>query len=463
MPRAPQSKIAESPLFKELRESVSSETTAFTFACGGTIPIVTSLLEPQVAAAESEEMQSTPSACLPVDLRWDPDDPSVEARQTKITFPLELGTRSNLEQLIKDMAPATFGLGGEDVYDESYRKASKMDPTRFASTLNPYDLGIVDAVAQALLPSLRHAKQPRAVKAELYKLNMYSGPSGKFKSHVDTPRSPSQFGSLVICLPLQFKGGALEVRHKGKTVAFDWSSANDGSNGGTPSICWAAFYSDCEHEIFEVTEGHRLTLTYNLYSVRGNGQLGGNYPWLDPMQLPLYKTIRDLVGDEDGWQNGGLIGYNCSHVYPHSNTSKLNFMVPDNLKGADMLMYEIFKSLGLKVRFRPVVSKLGFRDYQDGDALPIVGLSLKGETWDMVDEYYEQAFDEWAGRTEGPKTDPRYVDFLDVHWLNDWGHQEPQITYIAYGNQASNFVSYSCVSMIVEVPPSGAQEEVQLE
>lgn len=25
----------------------------------------------------------------------------------------------------------------------------------------------------------------------------------------------------------------------------------------------------------------------------------------------------------------------------------------------------------------------------------------------------------------------RYVDFLDVHWLNDWGHQEPQITWIS--------------------------------
>jgi hypothetical protein len=133
---------------------------------------------------------------------------------------------------------------------------------------------------------------------------VYSGPSGKFKAHVDTPRSTSHFGSLVVCLPLQFKGGALEVRHKGKTVTFDWSDAVNGSDGETPSICWAAFYSDCEHEIFEVTEGHRLTLTYNLYSVRGNGQLGGNYPWLDPTQLPLYKTIRDLVSDRDGWENG---------------------------------------------------------------------------------------------------------------------------------------------------------------
>jgi hypothetical protein len=89
-------------------------------------------------------------------------------------------------------------------------------------------------------------------------------------------------------------------------VSFDWSKTNDGSSDQPPSLCWAAFYSDCEHEIFEVTKGHRLTLTYNLYSVRGNGQLGGNFPWLDPTQLPLYNTIRDLVRDKNGWENGEL-------------------------------------------------------------------------------------------------------------------------------------------------------------
>jgi hypothetical protein len=140
---------------------------------------------------------------------------------------------------------------------------------------------------------------------------LYSGPSGKFKAHVDTPRSPDQFGSLVICFPLEHHGGALEVRHKGKTVSFDWS--NSKADGKEPSIGWAAFYSDCEHEVLEVTEGHRLTLTYNLFCVRGNGQLGGNSPWLDPTHLPLYRTIRGLVQD-DGWHNGQYTHPNLSDI-----------------------------------------------------------------------------------------------------------------------------------------------------
>lgn len=37
------------------------------------------------------------------------------------------------------------------------------------------------------------------------------------------------------------------------------------------------FYSDCEYEVLEVTQGYRLTLAYKLYYVCDNGQLGGNY------------------------------------------------------------------------------------------------------------------------------------------------------------------------------------------
>ena len=55
-----------------------------------------------------------------------------------------------------------------------------------------------------LLPSV--PGNQRGVRAELYKLNVYSAPSGKFKAHVDTPRSEKQFGSLVVCLPVAHEG-----------------------------------------------------------------------------------------------------------------------------------------------------------------------------------------------------------------------------------------------------------------
>ena len=44
-------------------------------------------------------------------------------------------------------------------------------------------------------------------------------------------------------------------------VNFDWSTGSVQPG----HIHWAAFYSDCEHEVMEVESGHRITLTYNLY------------------------------------------------------------------------------------------------------------------------------------------------------------------------------------------------------
>lgn len=80
----------------------------------------------------NEQLRAT--SCLPIQLRWDSIEKLALSSQTKITLPLEPDTEKNLEQLVKDMAPTTFGLGGEHVYDESYRKATKLDPTRFSST-----------------------------------------------------------------------------------------------------------------------------------------------------------------------------------------------------------------------------------------------------------------------------------------------------------------------------------------
>ena len=141
--------------------------------------------------------------------------------------------------------------------DDNYRKAGKLDTDQFLTSFCPYATGIIDVVTQLLLPNSTGG-EPRAIKAELYKLNVYSAPGGKFKPHVDTPRSTSQIGSLVVALPVTHEGGELAVRFAGKEMVFDWSSNAEDEE---TVISWAAFYSDCEHEVFEVTSGHRVTLT----------------------------------------------------------------------------------------------------------------------------------------------------------------------------------------------------------
>jgi hypothetical protein len=71
------------------------------------------------------------------------------------------------------MEPATFSRGGEDVHDEIYRKALKLDPSRFSTNFCPYEKGIVDMIARLLLPRYPFTfSEARTVKAELYKLNV---------------------------------------------------------------------------------------------------------------------------------------------------------------------------------------------------------------------------------------------------------------------------------------------------
>lgn len=129
-----------------------------------------------------------------------------------------------------------------------------------------------------------------------------------FHPHVDTPRGDGQFGSLVVCLPSAHSGGELLVRHEGTTVQFDWSTANVSSN----CIRWAAFYSDCEHEVLEVTSGHRLTLTYNLYIREHKGGVFGRTLTMSPEQLPLYGIVKDLLDQPGFLREGKLFNYGSS-------------------------------------------------------------------------------------------------------------------------------------------------------
>jgi hypothetical protein len=59
-----------------------------------------------------------------------------------------------IAELLKNCEPATFGHKGKEALDESYRHAVKLDETQFCTSFSPYDVGIVDAVAQTLLPAV---------------------------------------------------------------------------------------------------------------------------------------------------------------------------------------------------------------------------------------------------------------------------------------------------------------------
>ena len=285
--------MANDNTLRRLAAAVNGQAAAATFACGGSI---------QFSSCLRTYDSIDDDGIVPCfQLQWDTKD----GAGGKVRFPLTSDDQVRLQGLVEACRPASFGLGGKEVLDQSYRKAGKLDRSEFLTDFHPHDCGIIDSIRQILLPSmtkgggtlfpsdsflfktpiwvvghilgagkgffptyslvtglptpLRVTRWPslplavlldivsklslslktaltvkslsegigigtRGVRAELYKLNVswpellifynehllssqvYSGPSGMFNAHVDTPRGAKNFGSLVVCLPCSHEG-----------------------------------------------------------------------------------------------------------------------------------------------------------------------------------------------------------------------------------------------------------------
>src|SRR3954466_6291703 len=159
------------------------------------------------------------------------------------------------EQLIAVAERAPYGRGEETLVDPAVRRTWQIDAGRvhiggrhWPRTLER----IVSRAAEGL-------GVDGPVEAEVYKLLIYAE-GDFFVRHRDTEKAPGMFATLVIVLPSVpvSTGGELIVRHKGREVRLDLRPEEPSE------VRFAAFYADCVHELTPVTQGHRLTLIYNL-------------------------------------------------------------------------------------------------------------------------------------------------------------------------------------------------------
>ncbi|KAJ7124525.1 hypothetical protein C8R44DRAFT_831192 [Mycena epipterygia] len=141
---------------------------------------------------------------------------------------------------------ATFGRNGDDILDETYRKAE-----------------ILDVAHSQLLEGFSDAN--KHINAEFYKFNICGFVFQGAQGH---PRAGNMFRSLVVVFPTFHVGGALLLRHDNKEQVFDSSRLLSPFN--TSKVAYAAFYGDVEYEVTVVDSGHRVTLTYNLYFAEGS-------------------------------------------------------------------------------------------------------------------------------------------------------------------------------------------------
>jgi hypothetical protein len=106
-------------------------------------------------------------------IRWD-DKTKGYARTLRLPLGDDTVAQDSFALLLNACQPATFGFGSQEILDEEYRKAGKMDTNDFCTDFNPYEHGIVDTINQVLAQGSHSAGRGLGVKAELYKLNVGS-------------------------------------------------------------------------------------------------------------------------------------------------------------------------------------------------------------------------------------------------------------------------------------------------
>ena len=148
------------------------------------------------------------------------------------------------------------------------------------------------------------------------------------------------FGTLVVCLSSPFTGRALVTRHNDLEIIYDWSTSSD------QELQWAAFYGDVEHEINQVTEGNRVTLTYNLYASDCDSSA---CTVLDVSNTPFYKNLKAALQCPHFLRCGGTLGFICQHKYVIEESHEGLPL----LKGSDRTIVLSAKSLDLTVQVKP--------------------------------------------------------------------------------------------------------------
>ena len=80
-------------------------------------------------------------------------------------------TETQAQDLNRACSPATFGLNNQDVFDESYRKAGKLDVGKFSWPFSPASRS--DFIVQLISGLFPSDSLRKGIRFELYKLNVY--------------------------------------------------------------------------------------------------------------------------------------------------------------------------------------------------------------------------------------------------------------------------------------------------
>lgn len=384
---------------------------------------------------------------------------------------------SNIDKKLRAWcAPASFGEGTETRTDARVRDGRQLYARDGALAVEGFDdalRGILSQIRASLCP---HETAPPI--AELHSLNVY-GRGGHFVAHKDTPREPSVFATLVVCLPLTFSGVRLVVEQHA-SATFDWATRSY-SFASSPekearSIRWAAFFGDVDHRIETVTSGCRATLTYELRRatrVPVSETAGPSQP--NEAEAAFAEALADALADPQFVSDGGTFGMPCLHLYAVPTGARTLLEIEslrDGLKGRDRLVATALTRAGLEPRIVPYVFETcagdSWRLHRDASVREkqIFGQKrLKGSSlerklpiefhadWDQPDDVVWLVRPAWVSTYREP-ADGRPEPAVEL-----LGETEYSATDY-FGNEASHVSFYAAAAILFDVPPTSARKRV---
>jgi len=392
------------------------------------------------------------------------------------------GSLADCETLSKACKAATFGMNDRDVLDENYRKAGKIDRSEFSIAFDSAMKTSMESAAKELLTPAGELIE-EDVRVRLYKLNVY-GPGSFFKSHKDTPRSDDMYGSMVIVLPTEFKGGELIFRHDGQEHMFDSHVEVNTAvvEEGKAIVPWTVFFSDVDHEVLPVTEGYRVTLTYNLYHSKSISPSPVSLPRASVHQEVLSETIQRALRDPHFFPDGCQLGFGLKHKYP-ATSGWYTVFEPTNLseivlKGYDATLMKTFSKSGIKGSIRAYYGTLFCAAYQEDPDYTGVKTIGKGVLKWIVPNLKLHKLPEYADYDEVDRCfkelwkDLKEVKFLTYENIGDFLADQDleceftkllwvtppsdstrlEIFYVAFGNEPANSVTYVDLNLVFAIP-----------
>ena len=158
---------AEDKILNELRASLDSDPRSATFACGGSIPFKQADKADKGKQIASEvgnvKEVAVPFAIDPVQIFFGQSGKGITA-----TIPTADGLSNELLELVAACQTDTSGCSYDDLPDEYDFHVGELDKTEFTTSFCPYTTGIVDVVAQLLVPEVTPKKHLCSLKVHKY-------------------------------------------------------------------------------------------------------------------------------------------------------------------------------------------------------------------------------------------------------------------------------------------------------